>query len=511
MTEEVVESSSVSRRVLIGTGWLAGWRMVSRLIGFVSLLILTQLLVPADFGLVALASSVSASVDAMSQLGVRDALVRLRDETEEYYNTAFTFQAARGLLTGLVIALFSFKAGDWMGEPRLQPILLVLAALAVVSGWENIGTVQLARRLDFRSQVMLLAGPRLLGFVLTVSTAFLLRSYWALIVGTIASKLLAVAVTYLTSPHRPQFSLKGWRYLTHFSLWSWAGSIAVVLWARSDPFILGPVLGTSLLGIYIVAAEIAILPVTELIEPVIGALFPGFAMAHRTGNMPTDGALKVAGALALCAVPFSVGISACAGYLIAALLGQRWMAGQPIISILAWLCMFSPFSYVCGSALSAQGHVRRAFYSNALAAICKIAALATTVHYTQDLSAIAAVNAAVVAVEATLFIWQLKVAGNKGLGQLTRTMARAAIAAALTGVALWPVPGTWAPVALSRAPALLIGGLVGLCAFIVFFIAQVALWYAAGRPDGAEQIMWKLAGKLWQQLAGWVRPVRVRE
>ena len=76
---------SITRRLIAGTGWAMGWRMLSRSLGFVSMLILARVLVPADFGIVAVATSISASIDALSQLGVRDALVRLPDERTEYY------------------------------------------------------------------------------------------------------------------------------------------------------------------------------------------------------------------------------------------------------------------------------------------------------------------------------------------------------------------------------------------------------------------------------------------
>ena len=496
MADQPASSRSVQRRILEGTGWLAGWRMISRLIGFGSLLLMTQLLIPADFGLVALASSISASIDVMSQLGVRDALVRLRDDVEDFYDTAFTFQLVRGVVTGVLLAAVSAKAGRVMGDDRLQPILLVLAGLSVVSAFENIGTVRLIRELDFRTQVTLLAGPRLLGFAATVSAAFLFRSYWALVAGIAVSKVTSVAVTYLTSPHRPRLSLRGWRYLTHFSFWSWAGSIAGVVWSRSDPFVLGPSLGTALLGIFVVSLEIAILPVTELIEPVMGAMFPGFAMAHRNGKLAPEAALKVAGVLALGAVPFSVGISASSGCLIAGLLGQQWMVGLPVVATLAWLCMFSPFSYVCGCALSAQGHVRRGFYCNSIAAACKVVFLLATLSFTHNLEYVAAAIVAVVGVEASLFIWQLTAAGNRGLPELIPAMGRALFSAAITSGILWIVPGTWSAVSLSRFTALAASGAIGALAFALFGVVQWLLWNCCRRPEGAEAIIVGLASRL---------------
>jgi O-antigen/teichoic acid export membrane protein len=493
---------SIARDVLVGTGWLTGWRMASRLLGFASLLVLTQLLMPADFGVVALASSLFAAVDAMSQIGAKDALVRLPDDTTAYYDAAFTFQFARGLLTGAVLALCGLMATAWFGDPRLRYIFAILAFVAIVGGCENIGVVRLARDMNFRTQVLLQAAPRLAGFCLTMVAAAITRSYWALIAGLVASRLATTVLTYAVAPHRPRFGLVGWRYLINFSFWTWAGSLCAMVWNRSDPFLLGPVLGDTLLGVYVIGAEIAILPLTELIEPVSGALFSGFAMAHRTGTQTKESTLVVAGCLALFGIPFSIGISACSGYLVAGLLGPQWAAAQPVIAAMAWLCVFAPFSYVCGTVLQAQGHVRRNVVASGLGAILKVSVL-LLVRHTQDLRRIALASVAVTCIEAGLFIWQSLAAGNSGARQLAMTLLRATVAACVTSGALWPMPGTWEMSGLSRVPALAVGGVIGASAFPIFFLCQAALWHLCGRPSGAEE-------QLMIHLAKAARTVRLR-
>ena len=464
---------------------MMAWRMSSRLLGFISVLILACLLTPADFGIVALATSITVSIDGMSQLGVRDALVRLHEERRDYYDTAFSLQVARSLLTATLIACLSLFATNWLADPRLHDVLLVLAVVAALAGFENIGVVTLTRQLDFRAQFILQASPRLLGFLVTTMLACLLRSYWALIAGAIVGRLTGVALTYIICPHRPRFGFAGWRYLLGFSFWSWAGSLALVVWGRSDPFLLGPALGTAMLGLYMIASEIAILPVTELLEPVSVALFPGFALARRNGTSPITMGFSVGAALALLTIPFSIGVSACSGYLVASLLGARWDAAQPLISVLAWLCIFSPFSYVASSVLSAEGYVRRVFSSNAIAAAVKVGAI-LIVRGTHDLIAISMTSVAVVAVESSIFIWQLRAAGNAELRQFAMTLARAAVSGALTCAVLSVLPGTWQTVTIGRIPALFIGGLIGAATFLIFFCCQASLWVLAGRPPGAE-------------------------
>ena len=303
-----IEPVSITSRVVRGAGWMMAWRVVTRSLGFVSVLVLAGLLTPADFGIVVLESAVTGAIDSMSQLGVRDALVRLPEERREYYDTAFTLQVGRGVLTALLIVGMSLFSTSVLAEPRVRPVLLVLAGLSFASGFENIGVVAWSRALDFRRQFVIQAAPRVVGFIVTTALAVLLRSYWALIIGSAVSRLLGVGMTYLLSPHRPGFGLAGWRYLLHFSFWSWAGSLAIMVLARADPFLLGPVLGVAGLGLFMLACDIAFLPVTELLEPACSALFPGFALANRSGSEPVLLGLSVAGALAVVRSPFSIAV-----------------------------------------------------------------------------------------------------------------------------------------------------------------------------------------------------------
>ncbi len=485
------KASSITRRLLAGTGWAMAWRMFSRSLGFVSLIVLARLLVPADFGIVAVATSIAASIDALSQLGVRDALVRLHDERPDYYNTAFTIQVARGLLTGTVLVVLSLFTDTLFADNRLQPILLIMAGLAVVSGCENIGIVRLARELNFKAQFFMQVAPRLLGFVVTLVSALLTRDYHALVWGMVVTKLAGVAITYIASAHRPRFGLAGWRYLLGFSFWTWAGSLAMVVWTRSDPFLLGPALGPALLGIYLLATEIALMPITELLEPICSTLFPGFALARRTGSAPIDKGLGIAGVLALITIPFSIAISACSGYLVIALLGPQWQAAQPVIAVMAWLCMVSPFGFVCSSLLSAQGLVWRVFVSNGIAALLKVVVL-LAVRQTHDLVVIAAAGAAVVAIESLIFISQLRAVGNTELRQLALAMLRALVAGALTITVLAALPGTWSHVTVDRVSAIVDGAAIGLLTVLLYAACHATLWYAYGRPNGCEQLLYVL-------------------
>jgi O-antigen/teichoic acid export membrane protein len=485
----------VGSRTAIGATWLIAWRMITRALGLVSTLVLARILVPRDFGLIAMATTFTAAIDSLSEVGLQDALVRRLVADRRMYDTAFTMQALRSLLTAGVIVLGAPVASTWFSEPRLLPILLLLAALAAASGLENIGIVEFRRTLQFSMEFKLLFIPRIAQFLVTITAAWLLRSYWALIIGIAVSKLSRLAMTYLVHPHRSRLTLREWRELAGFSFWTWASSLASLVWERSDPFILGRAVGAADLGVYLLAAEIAVLPITELVAPASRALFAGVSMAQNQGRDTVALAPLVVSAMLLIVVPLTIGVSATSGYLTAALLGSKWAAAQPLIAIFAWLCVFSPFSWVCTTVLVAHGQVRRNFYATAAAAAVKACVLyAASLTRRMDVIALAAV--ACVGVESLLFAVQLGRVGNPPWREVAGGLLRIVAAAGITAAMLYGSGLGWQPVSMSTRAALAHGGLTGIATLLGYGLFQLVFWRLTGRPSGPETRLLDLAAEL---------------
>jgi O-antigen/teichoic acid export membrane protein len=493
---------SVGRKIVVGAGWMITWRLGSRVLGFASTLILARLLAPSDFGLLAMAVTFSTAVDAISQIGLGDALVRREEHGLRLHNTAFTLQVLRGVLTGAIVALAAPLASKWFAEPRLTPLLLVLAGLSVLSSFENIGIVEYRRDMRYGMQFRLLIVPRVAQIVVGIISALLLESYWALLLAIGVAKVMRLLMTYVLHPFRPRLSLACWRDLAGFSIWSWAASIARLFWDRLDAFVLGPFFGARQLGVYLLGIEMAMLPISELVEPAAGVLFPGFVAARNRGTNPVGLAFQVVSTLLFGTVPLAIMISAAAGAIVLVLLGPQWAEAQPIIEIFACACMLSPFSYVGSSILVSGGHVRRDFQVMAIAATVK-GVLVYTAALSGNKRLVAAVIVLSVALEALLFTLQLRAIGNpqirESLGSLCRTAATGSTVCAV----LYGCGVGWAAAPLSVNAALLRCVTVGLLVFGIYIPIQLALWWLAGRPEGPEQQALQITGHF-------LRPLQLR-
>jgi lipopolysaccharide exporter len=147
-------SESPSRESLLsrtarGAGWVMAWRLGVRVLGLVSTLILVRLIQPADFGIIALATSFMQTIDGMLTLGTEEAVIREATPGRQFYDTAFTLNLLRGLSVTIMVAALAYPAAWFFTDPRLGPVLLFVAALPLLDGFSNIGAVDFRRDFAF--------------------------------------------------------------------------------------------------------------------------------------------------------------------------------------------------------------------------------------------------------------------------------------------------------------------------------------------------------------------------
>src|SRR5215469_16266796 len=114
----------VRARLARGTVWIAGARVLSNLISLATTVALARLLSPADFGLVALATTVVVVLTSVSDLSLAASLVQHRDPTPDHYHTAWTLGLIRSALVALVCCAIAGPVAALYREPKLAPVLL---------------------------------------------------------------------------------------------------------------------------------------------------------------------------------------------------------------------------------------------------------------------------------------------------------------------------------------------------------------------------------------------------
>lgn len=328
--------SELGGKMTRGAAWMVLFKIMERGLGLVSTVILARLLVPSDFGLIAMAASIMAILELLSAFGFDMALIQKQDAERRHYDTAWTFNVIFATSSALLLMLLSIPAASFYLDERLTEIILVLAIGAFIQGFENIGVVAFRKELRFNEEFRFLVSKKLIAFSVTVPLAFLLQSYWALVIGIVSGRLGGVTLSYVLHEYRPRLCLSAWRDLFGFSKWLLFNNILTFLRQRSADFVVGRLSGARGLGFFSVAQEVSELPTVELVMPINRAIYPAYAKLAHDPKALRRAFVDVISMLSLVAMPAGAGVSATAELLVPVALGSKWLEAIPLVQILAF-------------------------------------------------------------------------------------------------------------------------------------------------------------------------------
>ena len=490
-------TETTQNRMARGAVWMVLFKLVERGLGLISTLILARLLTPADFGVVAMAISFIAMAELMSAFGFDVAIIQNQSATREHYNSAWTCNFLLGLSITLTMFLIAAPIAAFYRKPELMWVVFALALGPLLTGAENIGVVAFRKELDFRREFKFQVSRKFISFAVVVPLAFVLRSYWALVVGMLLGRLGGTAISYLMHPFRPRFAMAKVRELLVFSRWLLFNNFVSFFKERSADFFIGRLAGASSLGTYNVAYELAHLPTTEISAPINRALLPGFAKMVTPAEIAAAYANAV-GMLALLALPAAACIFAVAPFLVPTLLGQKWLDAVPLMQILAFNGALMLFHSSICAVLIGRGFPARVTYSNACYTAILLLLLALFFLFWRGLGVEGAAYAALLtSVLCTpIYLYQMRHCLGLGPSLFLKAIARPMIAAGVLVVLVRAVLPAYDP---AMGGVVVLGWLVaGIALAVASYLATVAaVWQLRGRPPGAEQVLLGRVGALW--------------
>lgn len=236
----------------------------SNLLRLVSNLILTRLLFPEAFGLMALVQVVTGGIEMFSDLGIRASLVRHeRGDDPDFVNTAWTLQIVRGIVLWLAVVAVSPLAASFYEEPMLAQLLPVVGLSALISGFTPTSIVTANRHLVLGRVTLLSIGNQAVTVVITVLLAWWLQSVWAIVFGILAGALVRnISIRLVMRGMRNRFRLEraAAKDLVNFGKFILIGTMASFLLQNADRAILGKFISIDLLGVYAIGLTLSLVP-----------------------------------------------------------------------------------------------------------------------------------------------------------------------------------------------------------------------------------------------------------
>jgi O-antigen/teichoic acid export membrane protein len=460
-------------------------RWIVRSLGFIRTIILARILVPADFGLVALAMMILGLADAVTKLRPDLALIHNTRAERLHYDTVWTLTVIRGAVMAIVLALLADVCARFFEEPRLELIIYCLAFVTFAEGFQNVGTVDFFKDLRFDRVFVLNFAGRFGSFVVAVAIALWWRNYWALIAGFATSRLLTVVLGYVMHDYRPRFALGAWREILHFSKWLLLHGIVFNLRRRADTFVIGKWLDATTLGFYDLARTVADLAGADLVSPLRSVIFPAYAKIANDRVRLRQSFIDSFAFIFSIGAPIAILTGLVADPFVKVFLGSNWIDSIPLIRILVVYALFHMCSATCGATLLALGKTRIMALGQSIGTIFAIPLIFLGMHYWAVYGVAWAVVASGALTTCIAIGFVLKELSGK-VAMVLRPLWRSLGALiAMTAAVLWVGElFTQGEGVIAHSVELLVEGLVGVSVYIA---GLLALWRLAGMPDGPEK------------------------
>lgn len=271
--------------VLKGASWtLVGFGAQS-IMRLGSSLILTRILVPEAFGLMALATVLVAGMALLSDLGVHASVVRSNEGDDPVYlQTAWTIQVLRGLAIAIVVTVAAYPVSLLYDEPQLAALMPVLSLTAVLGGFVSISLAIETRHHRLGRVTILELGSQFLGILATVLASWWFQSVWGLAVGAVIGAGLKAGLSYLMLPafnHRWNLDRDATREIIRFGRWILLGTFLGFVAGRGSQAVQGILVPLDILGLLVIAANLAWLPGDVIQRVLNAAVFPAFTRVVR--------------------------------------------------------------------------------------------------------------------------------------------------------------------------------------------------------------------------------------
>ncbi len=279
---------SFRHRIKSGVAWIFGSSLARHALRVVSSMILTRLLAPDSFGLIATAALLPVAIEMCSDFGVRHAIVHNPNgSTRRYLDVAWTLIAFRGFVVAAVVLAMAAPFAAVCDDERVFALTCVSAITPALFGLCSPGRLRWSRemRQDLLAKLDLYVDVARLP--INVACVLLVPSAMGLAIASVAAECVRVPLSYVMAPDRPTWT---WdraivRELGNFGRFVFASSLLGFLAARLDVFFVARFLGMEQAGIYYIAQALAS-PVEAMVTQMLGGLL--FPMLSRLQHDPDE-------------------------------------------------------------------------------------------------------------------------------------------------------------------------------------------------------------------------------
>lgn len=369
--------SGYFKQTIVGLSWMSAFRIFSRFIAFIRVIILARLLVPSQFGIFGIASMSLALLEILTETGINIFLVQEKEGIKTYLNDAWLVSIIRGILISAFIVFTAPLVVSFFKIPQSIWIIFLISIVPLIRGFINPSVVKFQKELQFNKEFYFKTVIFLLDSAVAIIVSLITHSVIGLVFGLIAGAILEVFLSFVLIKPTPSINFNIHKISKIFHSGKWVTLYGILNYAASkgDNITIGKVLGPGPLGIYQMGYTIATLPVSEIADVSNKVTFPVYSRISEDIHRLKKGFKKAILLVSIASFLVGILIFIFPRDLFILIFGQKW---EGTLAILKPLAVFGIIRAISGTTSSLFLSVGKQNYVAGMTSL-RFATLALTV------------------------------------------------------------------------------------------------------------------------------------
>jgi O-antigen/teichoic acid export membrane protein len=434
--------SKMAGQFMGGMKWTSISTVTITVVQLIQFALLARLLTPEDYGLMGMIMVVILFSNVFTDMGISSAIIHKQDTSKEQLSSLYWLNLFAGFVVFVILNLIIPLISDFYNEVRLNELLRVVSFMFIIIPFGQQFQYLLQKNLKFNILAKIEMTSIIIGSITAIILATLGFGVWSLVWGQISTAVIKsvnlVIVGYRQWRPRIRFKRNDLKGYLSFGLYQMGSRTVNYFASNIDYLLIGRFLGSEALGLYTLAYQLIVIPVTKINPIITKVAFPVFSLNQHDNKVLTKGFIQMSKALSYITFPILIGLIATAEIFVPVVFGEKWNDAIIIIQILSLLGILRVLMNPNGSVLLAKGRADLGFKWDLFVALINGVAILSIVQ--QGVTYVASVYVAVSALNFILgrklldYVFELKAA------PYFKALAYPALSSTLMGLGVY---GTW--------------------------------------------------------------------
>ena len=355
------ENNSLKAKTISGVIWKFGERVSAQLVNFIVSIILARLLLPEDYGLIALVTVFITICNKIVVSGFATSLVQKKDADNLDFSTVFYFSVCvAAILYAVLFAIAPFIADFYSKESDPQMFIQVIRVMGLnlfIIAVNSVQQAYVSRTMQFRKFFFSTIAGTVVSAIAGIALAYAGKGVWALVAQNMILALVNGIVLWFMVKWRPQlkFSFKRLKALYSYGWKIFVASMIKILYTDLRSLVIGRVYTAADLAFYNKAQSFPQLIDTNVEGTIDSVLFSAISKKQNSVDEMRAMLRRAIKTTSFILMPLLAGLSAVAKPFIIILLTDKWAESIPLMQILAFSFIFAPVELENLQAIKALG------------------------------------------------------------------------------------------------------------------------------------------------------------